>query len=417
METGRILRDARKGTQRRNGALPGPVRKRMSRRLTHFLAALLLAASASAASPLAAPMRDVERIRGLRFDREIKHVSIGRDELPERLRAQMLKSMPYSFDDYMLVLRTMQLVEGKNDDLMKKLIDLYQSQVLAFYDPLDHVYYSIRELPKAMDGAGLDPASMREMVVIHELTHALQDQHFNAGAREVSLTRDADGELAFHSLLEGEATLVMMAYMLDKAGQPLDELVQNPSVLATLAGSADKTIDPAVPRYFVESLKFPYLEGLRLVIEGYRRGGWKMVDKMDVNPPRSTREVLHPGDYFARLERGSPGKAFDNAALVAAPGLLTVEHLGEFHWRYLLGSGTPAGWVDDRVQIAQSEACEPTVLAETRWSTDESARQFRDAYVGFLHERGVPARAALDGGTVRVAYGADAALIAKFVEP
>ena len=387
----------------------------MSRRLMLFAAALLLAVSASAASPLAAPMRDVERIRGLRFEHDIRHVSIGRDELPARLRAQMVKSMPYSFDDYMLVLRSLQLVDGKNEQLMTQLLDLYQSQVLAFYDPLDHVYYSIREMPKAVEATGLDPEAMRDMVVIHELMHALQDQRFNAGAREATLTKDADGELAFHSLLEGEATLVMMAYMLDKLGQPIDALVQNPAVLEALAGTADKNIDPTMPRYFVESLKFPYMEGLRLAIEGYRRGGWKELDKMDANPPRSTREVLHSADYFARLESGTKAASFDNAALVAVPRLLSVEHLGEFHWRYLVGAGASAGWVDDRVQIAQSDACEATVLAETRWNSNESARRFRDAYVAFLHERGVAARAAVDGGTVRVGYGADSALIAKFV--
>ncbi|HKS21677.1 MAG TPA: hypothetical protein VJZ76_02675 [Thermoanaerobaculia bacterium] len=387
----------------------------MSRRLMVFAAALLLAVQASAASPLAGPMHDVERIRGLKFDHDIRHVSIGRDELPARLRAQMLKSMPYSFDDYMLMLRALQLVEGKNEQLMTQLLDLYQSQVLAFYDPLDHVYYSIREMPKSVEGVGFDAQSMRDMVVIHELTHALQDQHFGAGAREATLMKDADGELAFHSLLEGEATLVMMAYMLDKLGQPIDALVQNPAALEAMAGASDKMVDASVPRYFVESLKFPYMEGLRLVIEGYRRGGWKMLDKMDANPPRSTAEVLHSADYFARLDAGGKGKAFDSTAIVSAPRTLTVEHLGEFHWRYLVGASATAGWVDDRVQIAQSDACEPTVLAETRWTSAESARRFRDAYMAFLHERGVSARAAVDGGTVRVGYGVDAALIAKFI--
>jgi hypothetical protein len=391
----------------------------MSRRLMQFVAALLLTAPAlpliAAPSPLTASMHEVERIRGLKFDHDIRHVDIGRDELPSRLRAQMAKSMPYSFDDYMLVLRALQLVDGKNDKLMTQLVDLYQSQVLAFYDPLDHVYYSIREMPKTMDAMGLDPEAMRDMVVIHELTHALQDQHFAAGAREKALTKDTDGGLAFHSLLEGEATLVMMDYMLDKMGQPLDALVKNPQVLEAMAGATDKTIDANVPRYFVESLKFPYLEGLKLCIEGYRRGGWKMIDKMDANPPQSTREVLHPADYFARLERGGSAKAFDDAALVAAPGTISVEHLGEFHWRYLVGATASAGWVDDRVQIAQNKDHEPTVLAETRWNSDESARRFRDAYVAFLHERGVTARATVAGGTVRVGYGADAALIAKFV--
>jgi hypothetical protein len=164
--------------------------------------------------------------------------------------------------------------------------------------------------------------------------------------------------------------------------------VQNPQVLEAMAGAADKNIDANVPRYFVESLKFPYMEGLRLCIEGYRRGGWKELDKMDANPPRSTREVLHPGDYFARLERGAQGTAFDNATLLTASRTLTVEHLGEFHWRY---------------------------LAEVRWNSEERARAFRDAYVAFLHERGVAARAAVEGERVRIAYGADDALIAKFL--
>ena len=44
----------------------------MSRRLMVFAAALLLAVKASAASPLAAPMHDVERIRGLKFDHDIR---------------------------------------------------------------------------------------------------------------------------------------------------------------------------------------------------------------------------------------------------------------------------------------------------------------------------------------------------------
>src|ERR1051326_3366754 len=272
--------------QRRNGPRARPVPERMSRRLMQFVAALLLTAPAL---PLIASMHEVERIRGLKFDHDIRHVDIGRDELPSRLRAQMAKSMPYSFDDYMLVLRALQLVDGKNDKLMTQLVDLYQSQVLAFYDPLDHVYYSIREMPKTMDAMGLDPEAMRDMVVIHELTHALQDQHFAAGAREKALTKDTDGGLAFHSLLEGEATLVMMDYMLDKMGQPLDALVKNPQVLEAMAGATDKTIDANVPRYFVESLKFPYLEGLKLCMEGYRRGGWKMIDKMDANPRQGQR--------------------------------------------------------------------------------------------------------------------------------
>ena len=141
--------------------------------------------------------------------------TITRAELPKVLRAQMEKSLPYSPDDYALVLRALQLVDGGKTDLVGSMLALYESQVLAFYDPLTHTYFAIDKLPSAAAGMG-DSDMLRESVVIHELTHALQDQRFRAGARDLALQKDTDGGLALHALLEGEATLVMLDYVLDK---------------------------------------------------------------------------------------------------------------------------------------------------------------------------------------------------------
>jgi len=177
--------------------------------------------------------------------------------------------------------------------------------------------------------------------------------------------------------------------------------------------NADKTIDTSTPRYFAESLKFPYSEGLTLVIDGYRRGGWKMVDRMDEDPPRSTREVLHPSEYFARLGNGSAAPPpFDTKS--AVPGALTVEHLGEFHWRFLVGKAG-AGWVDDRVTVVQNVHCDSTVLVDTHWESPAGARAFRDAYAEFLSGRGLDPRLTLDGTHVKAAYGADAKLMESFI--
>src|SRR5437763_16199572 len=108
---------------------------------------------------------------------------------------------------------------------------------------------------------------------------------------------------------------------------------------------------------------------------------------MDENPPRSTREVRHPSEYFARLANGSTAAvAFDDHSPL--PGALTVEHLGEFHWRFLVGDAG-SGWVNDRVTVTQDVHCDPTVLADTRWENADRARAFRDAYVSFLRDRGV----------------------------
>jgi hypothetical protein len=385
------------------------------RRFSIVISLFVLASAAAHAASLESEMKTVERLRGLTFDHPVVQRTITRGDLPNVLRAQMEKSLPYSPDDYALVLRALQLVDAGSSDLVRTMLDLYQSQVLAFYDPLTHTYFALDQLPPAASGL-VDNDILRESVVIHELTHALQDQRFHAGARDLALQKDTDGGLALHALMEGEATLVMLDYVLDRAGQKMEDAMSSPEALALLTSSingADATIDRSTPRYFAESLKFPYAEGLKLVIEGYRRGGWKMVDRMDENPPRSTREVLHPSEYFARLAGNAPAPpAFSDKS--ATPGTLTVEHLGEFHWRFLVGE-SGAGWIDDHVTVAQNVQCQPTVLVDTKWEDAAHARKFRDAYAAFLHGRGIEPRIALEGSRVKAAYGADETLMESFI--
>ena len=399
----------------RNRLHAGAVPTRMFRRLPTIVALLVLVSGSVRAASLEAEMKTVERLRGLTFDRPVVQRTITRAELPKILRSQMEKSLPYSPDDYALILRALQLVDAGTSDLVGSMLDLYQSQVLAFYDPLTHTYFAIDKLPAAAAGL-IDDETLRQSVAIHELTHALQDQLFQLGVRDRALQKDTDGGLALHALMEGEATLVMLDYILDRAGEKIDDVLANPEVLGLLTSSmngADKTIDTSTPRYFAESLKFPYAEGLKLVIEGYRRGGWKMIDRMDENPPRSTREVQHPPEYFARLAgAASAPSPFDDRS--SLPGALTVEHLGEFHWRFLVGDAG-AGWIDDRVTVTQNLQCDPTVLVDTHWESAAQARTFRDAYVAFLRGRGLEPRVALEGTHVRAAYGADTKLMESFV--
>lgn len=391
----------------------------MPRRALTFL--FLLAAFPLAAAPadesLAGPMRQVENLRGLRFDHAVEHRSIDRSELKERIREQMSKTMPYSSEDFAVVLQALQLVD-KSSDLIGSMLKLYESQVLAFYDPLSHTYYSLRDVSGQTKDLG-DPGEMADVVEIHELTHALQDQRFGAGTRDLALMKDTDAGMAYHSLLEGEATVVMLAYAMGKNGVTLETIVKNDSLVSQLtSGSAgDKSIDPDTPKYFSESLMFPYAAGTKLVLEAYRRGGWGLVNRMDENPPRSTREVIHYNEYFGRLDRKESSVAkFDGVPHFGLQNPLTVEHLGEFHWRFLVGDKSSYGWLDDRVTIAQDERCTPTVLVETTWQDEKRARNFREAYVAFLRKRGLePVVKDGNGTTVRVAYGVDDALMERFV--
>ena len=304
------------------------------------------------------------------------------------------------------------LIEGERDDSFDRLIDLYESQVLAYYDPDSRTFYALAQPPPALQNLPEGMAA-QDGVIVHELMHALQDQHHEIGRRAMEMRRDTDASLAYHALLEGEASLVMLAYLLEQGGADFDTMIREPLFdgVVGAAAAADFMFDGSAPRYFVESMKFPYLEGLRFVIAAYRRGGWAELDRVYAAPPLSTREILHPDEYFER--RFTP-VAFDGKPPLSLEAL-TVEHLGQFHWNFLVGKDNARGWASDRVTIVQDATCEATVLVETSWGSAEDAQRFHRAYMDFLDRRGIGHLSSRDGSSVKLGYGADRPLMERFL--
>ena len=72
------------------------------------LLVLFLLASCAQASPLAPGMKAVEEIRGRKFIKDVRNVTIDRSDLQKHLREQMAKSIPYSLGDWGAMLRFLQ---------------------------------------------------------------------------------------------------------------------------------------------------------------------------------------------------------------------------------------------------------------------------------------------------------------------
>src|SRR5256886_6596095 len=125
------------------------------------------------------------------------------------------------------------------------MIRLLTEQVAGYYDPKTQQFH----LADWIDLDGQKP------IMAHELTHALQDQHFNLRRFEHWPKGDSDAELAARALIEGDATLSMTLYI---AHNPLGALAFLKSMKAGMA--ATQQLDSA-PRALRESLLFPYLEG------------------------------------------------------------------------------------------------------------------------------------------------------------
>ena len=111
-------------------------------------------------------------------------------------------------------------------DLRALFSGILGEQVIGYYDP-KATRLVVRD--DVMDGllGTLGPAETQEarLVLVHELVHALQDQRLGLG-ESYDQKRTADADNAFRAVIEGDATLAMLANALRSQGIPLSAATQ-----------------------------------------------------------------------------------------------------------------------------------------------------------------------------------------------
>lgn len=255
------------------------------------------------------------------------------------------------------------------------LIKLLTEQVAGYYDPKVQQFY----LADWIELEGQKP------VMAHELTHALQDQHFNLRRFEKWPKGDSDAELAAHALIEGDATLAMTLYM---AKNPLVALAFIRSLGSD--GMASEQFKQA-PRAIRESLMFPYEQGSAWATQLYRKGGWQMVSQAFTKLPQSSEQILHADKYYS----------YEAPVKLSLPDLKSLlggswkridgDVNGEWGCYLVLdqylndddeSKQAAAGWAGDRYVVYEgSKPGEVFIAAVTAWDTDNDSKEFFDAYV------------------------------------
>ncbi len=135
----------------------------------------------------------------------------------------------------------------------------------------------------------------------HELTHALQDQHYHLDPWRDGAKPNDDAETARDAVLEGAATAAMIDYGLRQQGANLDVVASTEMKLSTMLGNLDSSspLLMKAPAFLRDSLVFPYGAGADFCMAVYRtRGGWPGFDSVFQKPPASTQQILHPELYF-----------------------------------------------------------------------------------------------------------------------
>ena len=253
---------------------------------------------------------------------------------------------------------------------------LLEENVAGFYDerPGKKQLYAVSEDQR------LTPTN--QLILSHELRHALQDQY--AAVRDVipsSVGDFDDRRIAFLSLLEGDATLVMERFLMRRLPGMEDTELSGLSMPVPAV--------PGAPRVLADQLVLPYVVGRDFARAVWQRGGWDAIKAAWSRPPESSEQVLHPEKFFAR----EPAQRVEITYAPAGGSLVNEGVLGEMLTRTLLGEGSDAaaaGWGGDRFRVWDVGG-RSLLVWRSVWDSAADLAEFKQALLGRLAAERTPA--------------------------
>lgn len=312
----------------------------------------------------------VARERGLEFER----VPVPAQVTPAQARREGLETLDADYPPARRradaeVLVVLGLVPP-GTDLGEAFVSTLGEAVAGYYDPHTGRLRIVK-------GAQTANRVLYEMVLAHELTHALEDQRF--GFDLDVLAAGGDRALARTALIEGTASALMYRYVEARFGA--EELFGGLAASA-FQGTGD------LPPFLTAQLLFPYSEGEKFVARLLEvgNGRWTVVDAaLRFRPPVSTEQVLHPDSYL-RVER--PRRVSVRGPVAAlGPGWRPAlrSTFGEWQTQKLLAraGGTEsyeaaAGWGGDRYALLERGG-EHALVMRWKWDSARDAAEFADA--------------------------------------
>lgn len=222
-----------------------------------------------------------EEVRGLEFIDPPNINVVTTDELARLVREDVEESLEdVDVDEALYDL--LGLVEPDTS-----LTDLYSSvlgeQVAGFYDP------DTKQLVVPMREDTFSP--LERTTIVHELTHALTDQHFDFGSHYEKLFDEDrfDEAAAYQALIEGDAVASELRYLFTLDADAQRQVIEE-------SFDVESTALESAPRFIQESLIFPYVQG-QMFVEEISAGSSEAVDEAYADPPLSSEQIITPSDF------------------------------------------------------------------------------------------------------------------------
>ena len=226
-----------------------------------------------------------EQHRGLKFKHPVEVDFLSPDEYAARARSS---ASQLSDDDKKKLaseegeLRAMGLTTG-NVDLFAALNDLADAGTAAFYDP-DTKKVSVR---------GTDMTVELQVTLAHELTHALQDQHFDiSSARENSFKTSGESD-AFRTLVEGDAERIEHEYVASLSADQQSQYFDSNSASVEQSQQQLSNVPVALQAFMAA----PYIFGPPFTEILQTDGGQHEVDAAFAQPPVDDEQTMDPRQF------------------------------------------------------------------------------------------------------------------------
>ena len=327
---------------------------------------------------------EVAEVRELEAPETMRALTVARANLPDTYLDLITEDERRQLDETTALYRLLGYLSEDEDlwDIQMSFLDL----VLGFYSSDHKTLWVVTE----EEGVGLEELTPSQRnTLVHEIIHALQDYHFDLNATFDSVRGNLDAELAFTSVVEGDAVIHTDLHARRGVALPAAGGVR-------FLGASHQI--PRIPSPILRELYLPYTTGATWARGVLLDEGTEGLNAFLVDPPAASTLILHPELLSTGWEPEVLGeRALPESQVRARLGEewrgVQSGTLGEFHLaNYLIGR-TPfsggwlyaptnrqaldaaGGWAGDRYALFEN-GDERVLLARVRFADDGEAAQF-----------------------------------------
>ena len=220
-------------------------------------------------------------------------------------------------------------------------------------------------------------------VIVHELTHALDDQRFDLNRPQYDTADDEIG-FGFSALAEGNAKRVEDAYRatLSPADQASANAEEQTLSLSGAAGLSKLSFALLQLEYA------PYDVGERFVKAVLANGGQAALDRVFADPPHTSEQVIDPTKYFAKEgRRNVPAPAADGTVFKSGVfGEIVLQMMLTSAVSSNVAATAATGWAGDWF-VAWRESNRVCLRADFAMDTAKDSSELRDALTKWAQTR------------------------------